>query len=156
MRELFSKIGVRMQVVKSGELKGFGQPDRPLSPAEREMLKSLSRDLYDQFVTDIAQARGLEVDQVRKVADGGVFSGRRAVELGLADQEGNLLDAVKLAAELGGIEGEPQTVHPASQDEHWLRRLLADEAAAAWGWLAERAAAGGAPAYLYLPPGGAR
>jgi protease-4 len=156
MKELFHKIGVRMQVVKSGELKGFGQPDRPLSQAERAMLERLSQDLYHQFVSDVAQARGLEPEAVRRVADGGVFSGRRAVELGLADQEGNLLDALKLAAELGGIEGRPQVVRPASQEEGWLRRLLAEEAAALWSLLAGRAAGSASPRYLYLPPGASR
>ncbi len=151
MRRLFEKIGVRLQVVKSGELKAFGQVDRPLNEAERAMLERLSRDLYDQFVEDVSLARNIPVGKVRTFADGGVFSGRRAKELGLVDELGNFLDAVRLAAELGGIRGEPELVSPDRNLEGFLERFLREEGRALFKGIMEESLAASGPQYLYRP-----
>lgn len=157
LQGLFEKIGVKVETIKSGALKATGQPDRPMTPEEKAMLQEMSRDLYSQFVAHVAQGRHLPEEKVRAVADGGVFSGRRALELGLIDELGNFRDAVRLAARLGGIKGRPSLVKPEEKRDSWLSGLLKDEARAVLGELlsefasAAGAAGGGGAQYLYQP-----
>jgi protease-4 len=151
LQGLFDKIGVKVETIKSGALKATGQPDRPMTPEEKAMLQDMSKDLYAQFVGHVAQGRHLPVEKVRAIADGGIFSGRRAQELGLVDELGNFRDAVRLAARLGGIKGRPTLVRPEEKRDSWLSGLLKDEARALFHeFQGEMAGAGGAQ-YLYQP-----
>jgi protease-4 len=156
LQGLLDKIGVKVETIKTGALKATGQPDRPMTAEEKAMLQEMSKDLYAQFVGHVAQGRHLPVEKVREIADGGIFSGRRALELGLVDELGNFRDAVRLAARLGGIKGRPTLVKPEEKRDSWLSSLLKDEARAVLGDLlsevegAAGAGAGGAQ-YLYLP-----
>lgn len=108
--ELFKKIGVKTEVVKSGELKDVGSPSRPMTEKERLMLQAVINDTYEQFVEAVSKNRRLEKSKVLALADGSVFTGRQAKEKGLVDRLGTLEDAVKLAGKMGGISGEPKTV----------------------------------------------
>ncbi len=148
---LMEKIGVKLETVRSGALKGAGQPDRPLSPEERAMFERMTTDLHQQFVADVARGRNMPLDQVRAVADGGVLTGLQAKQLGLVDELGNYQAALRLAANLGGIKGRPQVVQPQEKSDPFLRRLLKDEAMALLRQgLGELQALGG-PQYLYQP-----
>ena len=86
LSELLAKVGVRFETVKSGAFKDILSPDRALSPEERELLQSLIDSSYDQFVGAVAEGRGLDRDTVRTFADGRVFSGAQAKDLGLVDE----------------------------------------------------------------------
>jgi len=108
--ELFEKVGVRYQTVKSGELKDVGAVDRNMTANERKMLSAMVMDSYEQFVEAIVAGRGMDKDEVYKLANGSIFSGRQAYNYGLIDTLGGFEDAVRLAAELAGISGKPQTV----------------------------------------------
>jgi len=108
--ELFDKIGISMERVKSGEFKDIGDPTRPLTEKERAVLRERLDDVYQQFIDVVAESRGMTEEDVRAVADGRVYTGRQAVELGLIDGEGDLHDAIKLAAEEAGIRGEPRVL----------------------------------------------
>ena len=110
--ELFRKIGIDVQVVKTGEFKDMGSMTRALTPAERQLVGDLIGDVYDQFVTVVATERGLDIEAVKKIADGRVLTGRQAYDLGLVDRLGSYRDAVMLAGELAGIKGEPAVVKP--------------------------------------------
>ena len=130
LRELFQKIGVRLQVVKAGSLKGAGMPNRPLTPAERAMLQGTVDEVHEQFIFDVAKARKLPMERVRALATGGIFTGQKAMQLGLVDQMGNITDAVKLTASLAGIKGRPKLVVPEHKSKGLLRRLLEEDAKA--------------------------
>ncbi len=108
--KLMEKIGIEIERVKSGELKDVGSFDRKLTDNERVMLSSVVMDTYDQFVGVVSTGRNLEKEKVYKLADGSIFTGRQAVGLGLADTLGNFEDAVRYAASLAGLEGEPTIV----------------------------------------------
>jgi|Deesub1362A_J573_1020465.scaffolds.fasta_scaffold03883_4 protease-4 len=151
LSQLLQKIGIRLQVIKTGRLKATGQIDRPLTPEERAMLQRLSREIYDQFVRDLARARRIPEARVRAFADGRVFSGAQAKELGLVDRLGNYYDAVNLAARLGGIEGRPELVYPGEEEGGWLRRLLEEGAQALARALAAQLAQAPRLQYLYRP-----
>jgi protease-4 len=108
--KLFKKIGLEFEVVKSGELKDIGTYTRRMTKKERKLLQELIDDTYEQFVDVLVEQRGMPREEVLKFADGRVFTGRRAKELGLVDVLGNLEDAIMIAGEMGGIEGPPNTI----------------------------------------------
>jgi protease-4 len=112
VESLLKKMGVRYEVVKAGRYKDVGSLARPMSDEERRVLQSLVDDMYDQFVSAVAEGRGLARAAVRELADGRVYSGRRAKELRLVDSLGGLEEAVRKAAELAGIPGKPRLVRP--------------------------------------------
>jgi len=97
LEELLNKIGVDLEIVKSGEFKDMGSPDRKLTQRDRDILDALIKDLQGQFVTAVASGRNLSVEKVQEIADGRIFSGARAKDLGLVDFMGNFQDAVEIA-----------------------------------------------------------
>lgn len=107
MQELFDKIGISPQTIKSGPFKDMGSPSRPMTDEERNILQSMVDDIYQQFVDVVAEGRKMDRDKVLELADGRIFTGRQAKEKGLVDELGNYYDAVDLTAELAGIKGEP-------------------------------------------------
>lgn len=109
-QELLKKVGIEMQVVKTGEFKDVGSMSRPMTPEERQLVGNLIGDVYDQFVTVVAVERNLDIEAVKRIADGRVMTGRQAYELGLVDRLGGFRDAVMLAGDLAGISGEPTLV----------------------------------------------
>jgi protease-4 len=111
-RNLMDKVGIGTETIKSGELKDVGSYSRPMTEKEQAMLQSVVNDTYDQFVGVVAEGRGLEATEVKKFADGSVFTGRQALELGLVDSLGGLHEAVNIAAELGNIKGDINIVRP--------------------------------------------
>jgi protease-4 len=127
LHQLLEKVGVKVQVLRSGELKGGGMLSRPLTEAERANYQELIDQTYQQFVSDVAKGRHLPVDKVKALANGGIYTGAKAKELGLVDQLGNFEDAVKLAARLGGIKGRPTVVWPEKKGGFWAE-LLRDQA----------------------------
>lgn len=110
LQELMKKIGVTTEVIKSGAHKDIASIFRGVGPEERAILQGVMDDVHEQFISAVADGRKLPLDDVRKIADGRVFSGRQALAVKLVDELGDLDAAVKIAAKLAGIEGEPQVV----------------------------------------------
>ena len=108
--KLMNTIGIELEVFKAGKLKDVGNYSREVTPEERKMLQAAIDDTYDQFVTVVSDARNLEIDDVKKLADGSVYTGRQAVELGLIDGLGSLDDAIAIAGELSDLGNDPKTV----------------------------------------------
>ena len=125
MEGLFKKIGVESVVIKSGRNKDVGSPFRTMLPEERAILQQLMDDVHTQFIQAVAEGRGLTEDRVRGLADGSVFTGRQAKELGLVDEIGNLQDTVRLTADIVGIKGKPRIVE--SRKRGSLLDLLRDQ-----------------------------
>ncbi len=107
---LMDKIGVQLEVVKSGELKDVGNYSREMTQKEREMLQAALSDVYDQFVIAVAEGRNLDIEQVEDIADGSIFTGNQGIRLGLVDKLGGLEDAIALAGEMAGLGDNPRTV----------------------------------------------
>ncbi|MBN2105688.1 signal peptide peptidase SppA [bacterium] len=110
LRELFQKVGIKFEVIKTGRFKDTGSPHRDLTPADRRFLQNFVDDAYEQFIDVVAEERNMKKWQVKRLADGRVFTGRQAKEEGLIDLLGDFEDAVDLAASMGGIDGEPTLV----------------------------------------------
>jgi protease-4 len=111
-------------VIKSGEMKDAGSPTRPLTEAERAYFQSLIDNMYNQFVSAVADGRKMDAGLVRKLADGRVYTGQEAKNIGLVDELGTLQDAVAAAAKLGGITGKPEIVTPPDRNFSVLDLLL--------------------------------
>ncbi len=123
--KLLEKIGVQATVIKSGPYKDTGSILRPLTEEEKALLYDTIKDVYEQFVEAISESRHLKKEEILKFADGRVFTGRMAKELGLIDELGNLEDAIRLAAKMAGLHGRPQVVYP-QEEKFWLKWLLKD------------------------------
>jgi protease IV len=95
-------------VFKTGEFKDTGSPSRALTENERKYFQGLIDDMYVQFVEAVSAGRKLDLQEVRSMADGRVFTGRNAKERKLIDEIGNFQDAVDLTAKLAGISGKPR------------------------------------------------
>jgi len=124
--ELLKKIGVSVEVLKTGEFKDIGSFHRKLSERDREMIRTLVFDVQRQFVDAVAQGRSLPVEKVREIADGRILSGAQCKDLGLVDQLGNFEDAVELAKTLAGIKGEVTLVYPKKPRGKWWNLFLQD------------------------------
>jgi protease-4 len=108
--ELMAKLGVTVSVIKSGEVKDMGSLYRPMTEEEKRAWQKKINEIYESFVQTVADGRGMPAEEVRKLADGGVFTGREALELGLIDSLGYEVDAVAEAADLGHITGTPRVI----------------------------------------------
>lgn len=110
LQGLYGKIGVDTETFKSGPYKDMGSASRSTTPEEQAIFQSMIDDIYSQFIEYVAQGRQMDAARVRALADGRVYTGRQAKELGLVDQLGDFHDAVLLAGALAGIPGEPAVV----------------------------------------------
>jgi len=110
LQGLYDKLGIDTETFKSGAHKDMGSPSRPVTPEERAIFQSMIDDIYSQFVDVVAKGRHKDVSEIKTLADGRVFTGRQAKELGLVDRLGDFHDAVLLAGEMAGIPGEPAVV----------------------------------------------
>lgn len=108
LEELYKKIGVSQERIKSGQFKDMMASDRPMTDEEKKMLQTMVDEMYDSFVKQIAKGRNMPEEKVRELADGRVYTGKQAKELELVDQLGNYYDALDFTAKKLGIEGKPQ------------------------------------------------
>ncbi|MBI5407579.1 MAG: signal peptide peptidase SppA [Nitrospirae bacterium] len=104
---LMKKVGVESVIIKSGKYKDIGSVFRTMTKEERDLLQGLMDDVHDQFIEAVAVGRDIEKEQLIPIADGRVFTGRQAKELGLVDEIGNMQDAIRITADMVGIVGEP-------------------------------------------------
>ena len=113
-------------VFKTGEFKDTGSPTRALTDRERVYFQGLIDDMYVQFVESVASGRNLELQEVRSLADGRVFTGRDAKQRKLIDEIGNFQDAIDLTAKLAGISGKPRLIRLGRQRVTLLDVLTTD------------------------------
>jgi protease-4 len=119
---LLKKVGVEYVVVKAGAYKDVGNMARAMTPEERRILQSLLDDVYDQFISAVADGRGLDPQAVRAFAEGRIYSGRQAQSLKMVDDLGGLEDAIEAAAKMAGLPAKPKVIYPRRRFS--LRELL--------------------------------
>jgi len=108
--KLMKSVGIELEVFKAGEMKDVGNYSREVTPEEREMLQAAIDDTYDQFINLVAESREIDLERVREIADGSIFTGRQAMELGLVDELGTYEDAKALAGRLTDLGDDPNIV----------------------------------------------
>lgn len=146
-RRILDKIGLDPVVFKSGEMKDAGSPTREMTEKEREYLQHVVSSLHSQFVRHVAEARGMEEAVVGGLADGRIYTGLEAKELGLVDRLGNIEDAAAWAAELGGVEDIGELQYPPRPKERFVDYILNSASTRIADMLAKHGAV--SPAYLY-------
>jgi protease-4 len=104
VEEAFDTLGLRTYVYKSGALKDIGSPTREPTPEEDAVLQAVVDQAYQGFVDVIVEGRDLPREEVLRLADGRIYTGQQALELGLVDEIGNLDDAIVGARELAGLD----------------------------------------------------
>jgi len=103
-RGLLEKVGVETTAVTSGPKKDMGSPFRPMTEEERAIFQGVIDSFYQRFLNVVQEGRrNLTADQVRKLADGRIYSGEQAKELGLVDTVGYLDDAIEVAKKKAGL-----------------------------------------------------
>ena len=124
IERLLEKIGVSFKVIKSGPYKDILAFDRQLTEPEQHILQELIDISYLQFVETVAEGRNLSVEKVKTFADGRIFTGQQAVELGVVDRLGTEEDARRWAAELVGLDPEKTKCYTLEERKPFLSRLL--------------------------------
>lgn len=99
-----SKIGITFDNVKTNEMADFSSISRPLTPTEKLMIQDEIDNIYNTFITHVSNGRNLTVDQVDEIAQGRVWSGTEAKQIGLIDEFGGLTDAIQVAVGLAKLD----------------------------------------------------
>ena len=129
LEDLLKKIGVKSNTIKAGDLKDAGTPFREMTPDERAYLNEVVKNIHEQFIKDIAAGRNMDLEKARKLADGRIYTGLQAKELGLIDNIGNFYDTVDDLKKALNIKGKPELVYtekPFSLSK-WLFSLMTKE-----------------------------
>lgn len=123
------KLGINMDTVKTNNLSAAFTPFFPSSPVEQELLQSEVDQIYDIFLSRVADARKMTVDQVNEVAQGRVWTGTQAIHKGLVDQLGSLSDAIDKAATEAEIEEYRITEYPRTKQPFYkfLEQITGEE-----------------------------
>jgi protease IV len=149
--ELLKKVGVKSSVVKSGQYKDIGSPLREMTPEEKVIVQDLVNDIYNQFIDVIVKERKLSREKVVEIADGRVFSGRRAKELGLVDYLGDMTFAAKLASKMAGKTGEYELVYPGKKRGSVFDYFLENAASKISSTIKEKMESTNGLSYIYYP-----
>ena len=129
--ELYKKIGISTRKIKSGPFKDIMSSDRPMTAEEQAILQNMVNEIYNKFVGVVAKGRKMDEGNVRNLADGRIYTGAQAKNLGLVDALGNYYDALAAAGQLGGIapgkDGLPPVKEQAKPDpwEYFLSAEIA-------------------------------
>jgi protease-4 len=149
VEKLTEKLGIDLYNLHAGKFKDVGSPYRNMTPVEKEYLQKLLDNVHEQFIVDVARGRHMLAHKVRELADGRVFTGETAKNLGLVDKLGDLHDAINLAGRLGGIKGKVETVYPPKEKLSLFSLIFGNEAEELLEtWLGPAFAV---PAYLFAP-----
>ena len=150
--ELLDKVGVEAVIIATGPRKDFGSPYREMTEEEKEIWRDIVDQSFEEFVDVVAEARDLPKEEVREIADGRVFTGQQAKELGLVDELGARQEAIDKAAELGDIVGEPRVIELRSQPS-FLEMFYSFQARSLMPTLEEILGWAGTPSLQFRAPG---
>ena len=112
LEQLLSKVGVDFSVYKSGEFKDMTGFWRSPTDRESEKFQELINEIFDNFVTVVAEGRSLDEAKVREIATGEIMTAQKGIGQGLVDEIGDFKDALEAAAEAGGCKPTPRWIRP--------------------------------------------
>jgi len=98
------KLGITFDAVSTNKNSDYFQINKPLTDFQKELLQREIDRFYDTFINHVAKGRGMTYEQVDEIAQGRVWTGSDALEIGLVDQLGGLQDAIDLAVELAQLD----------------------------------------------------
>ncbi|MCH7719518.1 MAG: signal peptide peptidase SppA [Planctomycetes bacterium] len=100
---MFNRMDYELVEMKRGQRSTLGSPHRTLSKTDHKFIQDFIDDFYDIFISRVAQSRRMPAEEVHKIAQGRIYTGRQALELGLVDELGGLADAIEAAREMANI-----------------------------------------------------
>jgi protease IV len=109
---LNNKIGITFDEINTGEYGDMVTLTRPLTSAEKNVWQRRTDDIYETFTRKAAEGRGMEVDDIKKVASGRVWTAEQAITRGLVDVLGGYDDAITLAASMAGLDEYSVKLYP--------------------------------------------
>ena len=124
LEELYSWAKVKRFTITSGKFKDSGSEYRSMRPDEKELFQNMIDDVYNQFKNAVIESRKLDESVVSKYADGRVMTGKQAVSLKFADQEGTFEDAVRVAADTANLNDDYQIFKPKKASNSWVSFLF--------------------------------
>jgi protease-4 len=148
LEKLFEKVGVKETVLKSGDMKDITSISRQMTEEEKRVMELSLKDVHEQFIQAVSESRKINIEDVRKLADGRIYTGKQALELKMIDELGNFSVAIDRAAEYAGLKGKPELIYP-SKEEFFISKYLAEGATKAFYSLFEKESL---PVNLYLLP----
>ena len=121
---LLNKIGIKINNIKSGKNKDILFPNRPLTPEAKRIIEKTVKDVYEIFLEDVVKYRNINIETLRKYADGRILSGREAKKLKLIDKLGNIQDAINEAKELAGLRNKKVLLIELKEKPPLLEQIL--------------------------------
>ena len=128
--DLVEKVGFKFNTVTSGKMKDAGSPYREPTDDENIFFQEIVDDLYNQFITEVSKNRKIDILDLSNIADGRIFTGQKAFNLGLVDTIGTFEDALNISKNLANISGDIKLIYPKEEKGRFLRMLL--EESKAW------------------------
>ncbi len=124
LEELLGHLGVKPQTLSTGKLKDAGTPFRPMTQEERAYLDGLLKDMFDEFVSRVAEGRKMSKEAVLPLADGRAFTGRQALALGLVDSLGDERSALAELRGRAGVGRDAEVLQAPEPEQHFILKLL--------------------------------
>ncbi|WP_293448263.1 signal peptide peptidase SppA [Persephonella sp.] len=122
--KVLEKLGVKVENIKSGKNKDILFPNNKLTPEQKKLIMETIQDVYDQFLEDVVKYRPINMETLKKYADGRILTGRQAKKIKLVDKLGNIQDAVNEAKALAGLEGKKVLIIRLRKEEGFLKKLV--------------------------------
>lgn len=157
LEKLLERVGVSFKVIKSGPYKDILSFDRTLTQEEETILQAMIDTSYQQFVETISDSRKLPLETVKSFADGRIFTGQQAVELGIVDRLGTEETARCWLAELAGLDPEKTETFTIEDSKPFYTRFFSNQSTItphwrpALDWVQFEITTSGQPLWLYRP-----
>jgi protease-4 len=134
-RELYAKIGARVETVEKGKWAEFFRIDRDLGAEQKAVVLDLMNGVYDEFAERVSEGRKLSIEEVKAAGEGRIWSGSQALDLKLVDELGGLDLAVERAKELAEIPpAQAVSIRNYPREEDWFNYFLRRFQNVAAGW----------------------
>lgn len=137
------RYGIDTRTIKSGKYKDMFSSWRDMTLEEKALLQGMSDDVYRQFINVFRVERNLTDEAAKFLADGKIYSGSQAKEVGMIDQLGGLNDAIQWAMSETGLKGKPHIIHKNKPSVNNFLELL--DVSAVWSRLFQSAAVSNQP-----------
>jgi protease-4 len=121
---LNEKMGLTFDRVTTGEFSALGMPTKPMNDAEKQIIQQGVEEIYGSFTSKAAQGRRMNIDSLKKVASGRVWTGADALKIGLVDVMGGLDTAIEIAAKAANLTEKDYSIKYMPQKQKFLDKLM--------------------------------
>ena len=123
-KNLFNNLGIDFNTYKSGEYKDSGSPYRYNTENDDKYFNEVIEDLHGQFVLEVSRQRNIPLTELKEYAQGQIFTGNQALEIGLVDRIGTFEDALNISKNLANISGDIDLVYPEYEKYSFLNNFI--------------------------------